>query len=181
MQQPYAITICHNTTGSTAAPSHPPELHYAHRRWTRSRPLSKIKGTLVTAVAWTRHWAASHTGGTDRHEEVSGTAAASGTWSSSWHGGTFWGGKSDEEAGGVATSAAVPTDRSGGPPSDSLTGSIIVGTESGSLLELSLDEKLLSQKKEVAPKTLVHGLTASGSGGICSVHQVCEDVCDVSR
>ena len=30
------------------------EVHYSHRRWTKSRPLAKLKGLNLTAVAWGR-------------------------------------------------------------------------------------------------------------------------------
>ena len=48
---------------------------------------------------------------------------------------------------------------------------IILGTDTGSLLELVLDERALQQKKEPHPKPLLQ-LTTPGSRLICGVRQV---------
>ncbi|GAX74136.1 hypothetical protein CEUSTIGMA_g1585.t1 [Chlamydomonas eustigma] len=120
------------------------EVHYAHRRWSKSRPLSKLKGITVTAVGWARQ---------TNDAERSPASVQS-------------------KKGVVGKSAGMEDDS----PSDSCTGSIILGTDLGALMEIVLDENLLQHKKEPRVKQLLQLPTSPGSNGssskvICTVRQ----------
>ncbi|KAG1655491.1 hypothetical protein FOA52_008962 [Chlamydomonas sp. UWO 241] len=121
---PSANHVLVSTRGSGGAA----ELHYVHRRWPRSRVLTKFKGVAVCAVGWCRPL---DTFG----DEFNGD----GTYGSD----------------------------------DSCTGPILLGTEAGSLLEVTLDERLLQQKREAQPLTLLAGLSTPGGAPspIIGVHQ----------
>lgn len=137
------------------------ELHYAHRRWPKSRPLARLKGNVVTAVAWVRPTASSDEG--------------PGSVDSTRHGGSVGGGS---RSGGGARDDAVAG------PSDTCTGPIVLGTEGGALLEVVLDERAIAAKKEPSAKLLLqlpdsshsHAQGPGTAGGgfkpsICSVRQ----------
>ena len=51
-----------------------PELHYLHRRWPKARPLSKLRGTPISAVAWPPLPLGAGVGGEEEGERESGAA-----------------------------------------------------------------------------------------------------------
>ncbi|KAG2496729.1 hypothetical protein HYH03_005142 [Edaphochlamys debaryana] len=104
------------------------EVYYVHRRWSRARAFTELRGAAagaLTAVGWCAKQ------GDDGQADPS---------------------RSGRGGGGSRATASVA---SGGAAGESCTGPILLGTESGFLLEAVLDER---QKKEPPPRVLIEGV-----------------------
>ncbi|KAL6755557.1 hypothetical protein V8C86DRAFT_207014 [Haematococcus lacustris] len=110
------------------------EVHYLHRRWQKTRPLTKLRGTCITAVGWAQAPApgavTSITGGGPAAEGAAGGA------------------KGAAGKAGTAKLAAPPLD-------EHCTGTVLLGTDQGLLHELVVDERQASRKDPGAPHQLL--------------------------